>query len=1077
MAVGQDNPFIPPVEEFVYSEDFTYLARFFTENKTYCNLPQGTIQHLEFWKDVKDKCINGMTNIHGISITGPHFFYLNFCRILGENPKTGRKTKIFPKFVDIDYEYFHMVDYCRKNGKNLVAVKGRRGGWSYKGAALATNEFTFYPESKNIIGAFFGNYSQGTMDMCLDNLNWLAENTPFGHIRNPNLRDSVMSKYEKNINGIKVWAGYHSTIESYSFKDRPSAVVGKSASWLLLDEAGLFPNITEAWGYTEPLIKDGSNATGNAVIYGSSGDMDSGSRYFYEMFTDPAKYNMLEFEDPDNPQIKIGFFSSATKGRWGVCKNPNSKWYKQPMVDANGNSNQLAAADDLEFERARARSGNDPKAYHAAVTQYPTTWKEAFLRNKSNVFGSPDMLEWLGTLENTPSLRSQAQVGELYFNTEAKLKWKPNDELIAITDFPIKASSNINTTGAITIWEHPEVVEEQTPSWLYIAGCLTPGEKVPTDKGLKNVEEVDSNDKLINKDGEEVSINTFLRYDKINEPIFKINMSSVDRPTTYTQEHPLYLADEINGDYEFIKAKDAKVGMWTKYPNFYSKVKNIDNNLWDKFKQPFTPPIENPLNKEDFWWFVGHWLGDGFSHSHNKNHNIYNSFGLNETEYINKYKSIVKNIFNRNPNHKRQNGSGTHCFGSAQLYKFLEENFGKYADGKFIANWVKYIPHNLKLQLILGYLDSDGSVYIDSQKHTICSFKSVNKVLLNDIQDILFSIGILSRFNESSKPSNYNINGKVGSTKQAYSLKINTTELKKLSEKYNTDYNSRKLRIAKEIKLLQAVRKNTTCIMGEDNKYIYIKIKSIEESTYTGVVYNFDCQTHTFVCQYCTTHNCDPYDQDKSESGSLGSFMIYKRFYQAGKTHDILVAEYTGRPEKADQFYENCRKLCIYYNARCLYENQLVGLKVYFEMKNSLYLLFESPGIIKDIVKDSRVQRGYGIHMNRGSNGANGIKDQCEIYLKQWLYEENTDINGTKFLNFHTIKSIPLLKELIAYDREINTDRVIAFMLCILQTKELHRIHVEELSNSNSFSNSFLEKFYKKNTILNKGKLSSAFRR
>ena len=317
----------------------------------------------------------------------------------------------------------------------------------------------------------------------------------------------------------------------------------------------------------------------------------------------------------------------------------------------------------------------------------------------------------------------------------------------------------------------------------------------------------------------------------------------------------------------------------------------------------------------------------------------------------------------------------------------------------------------------------------------------------------------------------------MGSTKQAYSLKINTTELKKLSEKYNTDYNSRKLRIAKEIKLLQAVRKNTTCIMGEDNKYIYIKIKSIEESTYTGVVYNFDCQTHTFVCQYCTTHNCDPYDQDKSESGSLGSFMVYKRFYQAGKTHDILVAEYTGRPEKADQFYENCRKLCIYYNARCLYENQLVGLKVYFEMKNSLYLLFESPGIIKDIVKDSRVQRGYGIHMNRGSNGANGIKDQCEIYLKQWLYEENTDINGTKFLNFHTIKSIPLLKELIAYDREINTDRVIAFMLCILQTKELHRIHVEELSNSNSFSNSFLEKFYKKNTILNKGKLSSAFRR
>ena len=695
--VGEDNPYIPRVENFTDSSEFTYLARFFTENKAYCLLPQGTIQHLEFWKDVKEKCINGMTNINGISITGPHFFYLNFCRILGENPNTGRKTKIFPKFVDIDYEYFHMIDYCRKNGKNLVAVKGRRGGWSYKGASIASHEFTFYPESKNVIGAFFGNYSQNTMDFCLDNLNWLTENTPFGHIRNPNLRDSVMSKYEKNINGTKVWAGYHSSIESYSFKDRPGAVVGKSASWLLLDEAGLFPNITEAWGYTEPLIKDGSNATGNAIIYGSSGDMDSGSRYFYEMFTDPAKYNMLEFDDPDNPQIKIGFFSSSTKGRWGKCQNPKSEWYGKPMVDENGNSNQLAALADLEFERARARSGNDPKAYHAAVTQFPTSWKEAFLRNKSNVFGSPDMLEWLGKLENTPSLRSQSQIGELYYDTEANLKWKPNDNLHQIINFPIKSSENEDTTGAIAIWEHPERGEEDkentgpVPSWLYIAGC-------------------------------------------------------------------------------------------------------------------------------------------------------------------------------------------------------------------------------------------------------------------------------------------------------------------------------------------------------------------------------------------------DPYDQDKSESGSLGSFMVYKRFYQANKTHDILVAEYTGRPEKADIFYENCRKLCIYYNAKCLYENQLKGLKTYFEMKNSLHYLFEQPGIIKDIVKDSRVQRGYGIHMNRGSAGANGIKDQCEIYLKQWLYEENSDVAGNKFLNFHTIKSIPLLKELIAYDREINTDRVIAFMLCILQTKELHRIHVEELSNIKDNNIDYLDKLYHKSVILQKGKRSSAFR-
>ena len=107
--------------------------------------------------------------------------------------------------------------------------------------------------------------------------------------------------------------------------------------------------------------------------------------------------------------------------------------------------------------------------------------------------------------------------------------------------------------------------------------------------------------------------------------------------------------------------------------------------------------------------------------------------------------------------------------------------------------------------------------------------------------------------------------------------------------------------------------------------------------------------------------------------------------------------------------------------------------------------------------------------MNRGSNGASGIKDQCELYLKKWLYEEvASEFEDVKQLRFQTIKSIPLLKELIAYDREINTDRVIALMLCILQTYELHRIHVEELSNTSSNSTNYLEKFYQKGLILNR---------
>ena len=131
------------------------------------------------------------------------------------------------------------------------------------------------------------------------------------------------------------------------------------------------------------------------------------------------------------------------------------------------------------------------------------------------------------------------------------------------------------------------------------------------------------------------------------------------------------------------------------------------------------------------------------------------------------------------------------------------------------------------------------------------------------------------------------------------------------------------------------------------------------------------------------------------------------------------------------------------YNARCLYENQLTGFKGYLDEKNTLYLLAETPTYqLSKMSPNSSVRRGYGIHMT------DDIKDQLEIYTKEWLLQERTGHNGEKMLNLHTINSIPLLKELINYDRGGNFDRCIAFFCCILLLKENHNIHVESTSNS-----------------------------
>tara|TARA_B100001094_G_scaffold332806_1_gene406614 strand:+ start:468 stop:2483 length:2016 start_codon:yes stop_codon:yes gene_type:complete len=182
----------------------------------------------------------------------------------------------------------------------------------------------------------------------------------------------------------------------------------------------------------------------------------------------------------------------------------------------------------------------------------------------------------------------------------------------------------------------------------------------------------------------------------------------------------------------------------------------------------------------------------------------------------------------------------------------------------------------------------------------------------------------------------------------------------------------------------------------------------------------------------------DPYDQDDSTTSSLGSTFIYKTFQKFDNTYNIPVAEYTGRPDTAKEYYETVRKLLTYFNAQTLYENNLKGLKIYFEQKKSLHLLKEQPNILKDIVNRTTVSRGYGVHMSEP------IKVQCELYLRDWLLEKRADGQGGDQLNLHTIYSIPLIQELIAYDhKEGNFDRAISFMLCVLHSHENYNVDLE----------------------------------
>lgn len=183
----------------------------------------------------------------------------------------------------------------------------------------------------------------------------------------------------------------------------------------------------------------------------------------------------------------------------------------------------------------------------------------------------------------------------------------------------------------------------------------------------------------------------------------------------------------------------------------------------------------------------------------------------------------------------------------------------------------------------------------------------------------------------------------------------------------------------------------------------------------------------------------DPYDHDQSGTNSLGSTFVYKRFQNFENYYDIIVAEYTGRPATAEEYYENLRKLAVYYNARIMYENERKGLFPYFTAKHCDYLLADQPDIISDVVGNSKVQRKKGCHMNKQ------IKQWGEGLIKDWLNDEKAP--GHK--NLHDILSEPLLEELIGYNDVGNFDRVMALMQLMIYREQLYNVVVKEKKKIN----------------------------
>jgi len=202
-----------------------------------------------------------------------------------------------------------------------------------------------------------------------------------------------------------------------------------------------------------------------------------------------------------------------------------------------------------------------------------------------------------------------------------------------------------------------------------------------------------------------------------------------------------------------------------------------------------------------------------------------------------------------------------------------------------------------------------------------------------------------------------------------------------------------------------------------------------------------------YVPKYRYIMGVDTYDDDHSTTNSLGSVFVFDRF------EDKIVAEYTGRPNTANEFYELVLRLAKFYNATVNYENDKKGLYGYFYNKQQIHLLCDNPEILgeKDLAK---LTNNYG-NKKKGTQANTAVNAWGRRLQADWLVDltqesrveqanpEEEEESTAPVMNLQELRSIGYIKELIAWHPDINADRVSAMNMVMILREDMKRFDTQ----------------------------------
>ena len=437
-----------------------------------------------FWDEEERRCREGMTlpgklfknsrgeyEIQQVHITGEHYGYLNYGEIKrskgfekskgllttadGKEALTrvenisGTKDFYLPDFWDGDYYFFKAIELCRRIGKHLVVGKARRKGYSYKNGWLVANKANLYRRSTSVVGAYDAAslFDDGTMVKVMNYLDFMNKNTDWNKRRLHNTLEHIEIGYR--LKGDDTKRGFLSNIYTAILKGNPGGMRGKDADFLILEEAGKCPNLSEILDATLKTLSDGIYTTGLMIVFGTGGGDDSQWQGFEDLFYEAYARNFVMFEniwDDDMLGTGCGYFHGSFMNKPG-------------LIDAHGNSDIAGSRAFNEMELAKVK--HNPAKKNAHEMEEPEKPSQAFSRTANNIFPSIELNEQLRRVLREPALQGIGREG-IFMQGVKGIKFvdrltceEHEREFIPplITSFPSKPEDDLR--GCWVLWEQP----------------------------------------------------------------------------------------------------------------------------------------------------------------------------------------------------------------------------------------------------------------------------------------------------------------------------------------------------------------------------------------------------------------------------------------------------------------------------------------------------------------------------------------------------------------------------------------------------------------------------------------------